>query len=61
MDAKYALSLARKIGAQIYALPLDLVQLNDKMIMTIFACLRVCDQKKEKEKETSRRGKKGRH
>uniref|UniRef100_A0A3P8WXZ9 Plastin-3 n=1 Tax=Cynoglossus semilaevis TaxID=244447 RepID=A0A3P8WXZ9_CYNSE len=38
-NAKYAISMARKIGAKIYALPCDLVEVNPKMVMTIFACL----------------------
>uniref|UniRef100_A0A3B5AUI6 Plastin-3 n=1 Tax=Stegastes partitus TaxID=144197 RepID=A0A3B5AUI6_9TELE len=38
-NAKYAISMARKIGAKVYALPEDLVEVNQKMVMTIFACL----------------------
>ncbi|XP_047467802.1 plastin-1-like [Mugil cephalus] len=38
-NAKYAISLARKIGARVYALPDDLVEVNPKMVMTVFACL----------------------
>ncbi|KAM6912384.1 plastin-1-like [Xenentodon cancila] len=38
-NAKYAISLARKIGARVYALPDDLVEVNPKMVMTLFACL----------------------
>lgn len=38
-NAKYAISMARKIGAKVYALPEDLVEINPKMVMTIFACL----------------------
>ncbi|KAG8445308.1 hypothetical protein GDO86_010191 [Hymenochirus boettgeri] len=38
-NAKYALSIARKIGVCIYALPDDLVQVKPKMVMTVFACL----------------------
>uniref|UniRef100_A0A6I8PCS6 Plastin 1 n=1 Tax=Ornithorhynchus anatinus TaxID=9258 RepID=A0A6I8PCS6_ORNAN len=38
-NAKYAISVARKIGARIYALPDDLVEVNPKMVMTVFACL----------------------
>ncbi|KAK5865223.1 hypothetical protein PBY51_016404 [Eleginops maclovinus] len=38
-NAKYAVSMARKIGAKVYALPDDLVEVNQKMVMTIFACL----------------------
>ncbi|XP_074503839.1 plastin-3-like [Sebastes fasciatus] len=38
-NAKYAVSMARKIGAKVYALAEDLVELNPKMVMTVFACL----------------------
>ncbi|XP_018411123.1 PREDICTED: plastin-1 [Nanorana parkeri] len=38
-NAKYAVSIARKIGARIYALPDDLVEVKPKMVMTVFACL----------------------
>ncbi|TSS97537.1 Plastin-1 [Bagarius yarrelli] len=38
-NAKYAISMARKIGAKVYALPEDLVEVNQKMVMTVFACL----------------------
>lgn len=36
---RYAVSLARKIGARVYALPDDLVEVNPKMVLTVFACL----------------------
>ncbi|XP_061426452.1 plastin-3-like isoform X1 [Lethenteron reissneri] len=38
-NAKYAISMARKIGARVYALPDDLVEVKPKMVMTMFACL----------------------
>ncbi|XP_040055551.1 plastin-1 [Gasterosteus aculeatus] len=38
-NAKYAISLARKIGARVYAQPEDLVKVNPKMVMTLFASL----------------------
>lgn len=38
-NAQYAISMARKIGACVYALPEDLVEVNPKMVMTVFACL----------------------
>uniref|UniRef100_A0A8C1UCB8 Plastin 1 (I isoform) n=1 Tax=Cyprinus carpio TaxID=7962 RepID=A0A8C1UCB8_CYPCA len=38
-NAKYAISVARKIGVRVYALPDDLVEVNPKMVMTVFACL----------------------
>ena len=42
-NASYAISMARKIGAKVYALPEDLVELKSKMILTIFACLMIKD------------------
>lgn len=42
-NAKYAISLARKIGAKVYALPEDINEVKPKMIMTIFACLMARD------------------
>lgn len=38
-NAQYAISMARKIGARVYALPEDLVEVKPKMVMTVFACL----------------------
>lgn len=38
-NAQYAISMARKIGACVYALPEDLVEVKQKMVMTVFACL----------------------
>ena len=38
-NAKYAISVARKIGAQVFALPEDIVEVKQKMILTIYACL----------------------
>ncbi|XP_061749661.1 plastin-1-like [Nerophis ophidion] len=38
-NAKYAISLARKMGVRVYALPDDLVEVNPKMVLTLFACL----------------------
>ncbi|KAM9842318.1 plastin-1 [Aulostomus maculatus] len=38
-NAKYAISLARKIGARVYALPDDIVEVNPKMVLTLFASL----------------------
>ena len=37
--SRYAISMARKIGARVYALPEDLVEVKPKMVMTVFACL----------------------
>ncbi|KJE88506.1 fimbrin [Capsaspora owczarzaki ATCC 30864] len=38
-NAKYAVSMARKIGANVYALPEDLVEVKPKLVLTVFACL----------------------
>lgn len=42
-NALYAISIARKIGAPIYALPEDIVETKPKMLMTVFACLMASD------------------
>ncbi|XP_042855233.1 plastin-2-like [Penaeus japonicus] len=42
-NAKYAISMSRKIGARIYALPEDIAQVKPKMVMTVFACLMARD------------------
>jgi hypothetical protein len=39
LNAKYAVSMSRKIGARVYALPEDIVEVNPKMVLTVFACL----------------------
>lgn len=41
-NARYAITCCRKIGAVVYALPEDIVEVNKKMIMTIFAVLMGC-------------------
>ncbi|EGD72489.1 L-plastin [Salpingoeca rosetta] len=38
-NAKYTITIARKIGAGVYALPEDIVEVKPKMLLTIFACL----------------------
>ncbi|KAG1652916.1 Plastin-1 [Nymphon striatum] len=38
-NAKYAISMARKMGARIYALPEDIAEVKSKMVLTVFACL----------------------
>ncbi|XP_074595251.1 plastin-2 fimbrin [Brevipalpus obovatus] len=38
-NAKYAISMARKIGARIYALPEDIAEVKAKLVLTVFACL----------------------
>jgi len=42
-NARYAIGLARKIGAGVYALPEDVVEVKQKMMLTIFACLMMRD------------------
>uniref|UniRef100_A0A7E4VXM6 Plastin-3 n=1 Tax=Panagrellus redivivus TaxID=6233 RepID=A0A7E4VXM6_PANRE len=42
-NAKYAITSGRKIGAKIYALPEDIVEVKSKMVMTVFACLMARD------------------
>ncbi|CAG2161498.1 unnamed protein product [Oppiella nova] len=42
-NAKYAISMARKIGARIYALPEDISEVKPKMVMTVYACLMALD------------------
>uniref|UniRef100_A0A671LZP0 Plastin-3 n=1 Tax=Sinocyclocheilus anshuiensis TaxID=1608454 RepID=A0A671LZP0_9TELE len=39
IESVFAVSMARKIGARVYALPDDLVEVKPKMVMTVFACL----------------------
>ncbi|GJQ66980.1 putative calcium ion binding protein [Trypoxylus dichotomus] len=42
-NAKYAISMARKTGARVYALPEDITEIKPKMVMTVFACLMSLD------------------
>ncbi|KAK2190670.1 hypothetical protein NP493_70g00021 [Ridgeia piscesae] len=42
-NAKYVISMARKIGARVYALPEDIIEVKSKMVMTVFACLMIKD------------------
>jgi len=35
--------MGRKIGARIYALPEDIVEVKNKMVLTVFACLMARD------------------
>jgi len=39
LNAKYAISIARKVGAVVFALPEDIVEVKNKMIMTYIASL----------------------
>jgi len=43
LNAKYAISLARKQGAVVFALPEDIVEVKNKMIMTFLAGLMAVD------------------
>lgn len=42
-NARYAVSTARKIGARVFALPEDIVEVKQKMMMTLFATLMMKD------------------
>jgi hypothetical protein len=42
-NARYAVSIARKIGARVFTLPEDIVEVKKKMIMTLFATLMIRD------------------
>lgn len=39
LNAQYAITMTRKIGARTYALPEDIVEVKPKMVLTVFACL----------------------
>jgi len=38
-NAKYGISMARRLGARVYALPEDIVEVKPRMVMTVFAVL----------------------
>merc|ERR1712147_18188 len=38
-NAKYGISMAGRLGARVYALPEDIVEVKPKMVMTVFAVL----------------------
>jgi len=42
-NAKYAINIARKIGAPVYALPEDITEVKHKMVMTVYASLMLAD------------------
>jgi len=44
-NAKYAVTMARMIGAPVYALPEDISQVKHKMVMTVYASLMLADNK----------------
>ncbi|KAK3104228.1 hypothetical protein FSP39_025488 [Pinctada imbricata] len=50
-NARYAISMARKAGAKVYALPEDIVDVKPKMMMTIFACLMIKDLETKQEQK----------
>jgi plastin-3 len=52
-NARYAVSIARKIGARVFALPEDIVEVKQKMVMTIFATLMVKDFQPEMQQTVS--------
>eukprot|EP01134_Creolimax_fragrantissima_P002931 CFRG2931T1 len=52
-NAKYAISMARKVGAGVYALPEDIVEVNQKMVMTVFACIMFASYAKERANESA--------
>lgn len=43
LNAKYAVSIARKVGAVVFALPEDIVEVKNKMILTYIASLMAVD------------------
>lgn len=47
LNAQYALSLGRRVGAPFYSLPEDIVEVKPKMILIMFAFLMVVDYAKE--------------
>jgi len=51
-NARYAVSMARKIGARVFALPEDIVEVKQKMVMTIFATLMIIDYDTQRPSET---------
>jgi len=44
-NSKYAITMARKIGAPVYALPEDISEVKHKMVMTVYASLMLSDMK----------------
>lgn len=48
-NARYAVSISRKIGARVFSLPEDIVEVKPKMIMTMFATLMILDFQSKKE------------
>merc|ERR1711970_451571 len=44
-NAKYAVTMARMVGAPVYALPEDISEVKHKMVMTVYASLMLADIK----------------
>ena len=44
-NAKYAITMARKIGAPVYALPEDITEVKHKMVMRVYTSLMLADIK----------------
>ena len=44
LNAKYAISVARKLGAVIFLLPEDIVEVKPKMILTFVASIMALDK-----------------
>lgn len=55
-NSKYAISMARKIGAKVYALPEDIAEVKPKMVMTVFACLMAIDNMPNKNGNSKKSG-----
>lgn len=51
LNAKYAISIARKLGATIFVLPEDIVEVNSKMILTFVGTLMAVDRQRNKAKQ----------
>ena len=45
--------MCRKIGARVYALPEDIMEVKPKMVMTVFACLMILDYQPQQRSLTS--------
>ena len=60
-NARYVLSVACKLGCNVYLLPEDIVEVNRKMVLTLFAALMTLDvkaQARKKHYEERRKAKK---
>jgi len=47
-NAKYAISMARKLGATIFLLPEDIIEVKDKMILTFIGAIMAVGKKEGK-------------